>query len=130
MLHTRMAAVHHQEDVVQMHPTARNTGTKYANVRAQPLAPRDGFYDERYVCATRPADNIDEETDFEFLIGAKDDGIVPPRRVTLAFKGVQDYTVEMIAPFLDETSTRWGDTVKDWREEGEGVKQLWLNDNP
>lgn len=130
MLNNRMNAIWEQEDVVQMHPTARNTGKAYAAIRAQPLAPRDGFYDERYVCATNPIDNMDEDADFEFLVGSSDDGLVPPKKVTFAFKNVQDYTVEMIARYLDETSLRWGDTIKAWREEGLGVKQLYLNDNP
>jgi hypothetical protein len=130
LLNMRMTNTWEQEDVVQMHPTARNTGQAYARIRAQPLAPMNGFYDQRFVCATKPQDEIDEESDFEFLVGSAIDGIVPPRRVTLAMKGVQDHTVEMIARFLDETSLRYGDTVKAWREEGEGVRQLWLNDNP
>ena len=132
MLNKRMEAVWEQEDMVQMHPSARNTGAKYAAIRAQPLAPRDGFYDERYRCETKGQDEIDEESDFEFLIGSSLDGIVPPTQVTFAFKGVQDHTVEMIARFLDETSLRYGDTIKAWREEDppQGVKRLFLNDNP
>ena len=132
LLTKRMGAIYEQEDVVQMHPTARNSGQTYSGFRATPLAPRNGFYDERYVCETRGQDEIDEETDFEFLVGAPLDGIVPPQRVTFAMKGVQDYTVEMIARFLDETSLRYGDTIKAWREEDppQGVRQLWLNDNP
>lgn len=132
MLEKRMAAVHMQEDVVKMHPTAYNAGAKYAKHRATPLAPRDGWYDERYVCATNSQLEMDEETDFEYLVGAPLDGIVPPKRVSLAMKGVQDYTVEMIARFLDETSLRYGDTIKAWREEDppQGVVTLFLNDNP
>ncbi len=130
MMTSRMNAVYEQEDVVQMHPSARNTGAHYSTLRAQPLAPQNGFYDERYVCATRPADNMDEDTDFEFMKGSEDDGIVPPERVTFAFKGVQDYTVEMIARYLDETNQDHGDTIKRWRQAGKGVKKLFLNDNP
>jgi len=130
MMTARMNAVYEQEDVVQMHPSARNTGSKYAEVRAQPLAPQNGFYDERYVCATRPAGDMDEDTDFEFMKGSEDDGVVPPERVTFAFKGVQDYTLEMIARFLDETNQDHGDTIKRWRQQGKGIKKLWLNDNP
>lgn len=130
MMNNRMSAVWEQEDVVHMHPSARNTGEAYSKIRPQPLAPRNGFYDERYVCETLPQDNMDEDADFEFLIGSDEDGIAPPRRVTFAFKGVQDYTVEMLARFLDETSPRWGSTIKSWREQGEGVRQLYLNDNP
>jgi len=130
LLNLRMNATYEQEDVVQMHPSARNTGIAYSGVRAQPLAPRNGFYDERYVCQTKPADNMDEDADFEFMKGAEDDGIVPPERVTFAFKAVQDYTVEMIARFLDETNQDHGDTIKKWRTQEKGVKCLWLNDNP
>ena len=43
LMTNRMNATYEQEDVVQMHPSARNTGTAYANMRAQPLAPRNGF---------------------------------------------------------------------------------------
>jgi len=130
MMTNRMNATYEQEDVVQMHPSARNTGAAYAQVRAQPLAPLNGFYDQRYICATLPADNMDEDADFQFMKGSEDDGIAPLARVTFAFKGVQDYTVEMIARFLDETNQDHGDTIKRWRNKKMGVKQLWLNDNP
>ena len=128
----RMDAVYFQEDVVNMHPSARNAGRDYAQHRAQPLAPRNGWYDERYICATKPQEELDEETDFEFLIGSSLDGIAPPKRVSFAMKGLQDHTVEMIARFLDETSVRYGDTIKKWREAEDppcGVRQLFLNDN-
>ena len=73
---------------------------------------------------------MDEDTDFEFMKGSEDDGVVPPERVTFAFKGVQDYTLEMIARFLDETNQDHGDTIKRWRQQGKGIKKLWLNDKP
>merc|ERR550514_1185270 len=45
-------------------------------------------------------------------------------------KGLDDGKVEMLSRFLDETSTRYGDQIKAWREKGHGVKYLYLNDNP
>jgi hypothetical protein len=119
-------------------PSVRNAGERYSQTRATPLAPRDGFYNERYRCETLRADEIDEERDFEFLIGNELEGIAPPDRVCLTMKGIEDSTVEMLSRFLDETSTRYGDQIKAWREykdpkTGEpspkGVKFLYLNDN-
>lgn len=110
--------------------SVRNAGEQYAQLRATPFAPRDGWYDERYRCETLAAHEIDEERDFEFILGDNLTGIPPPRRVSFAMKGLNDDMVEFIARFLDETATRYGDQVKAWREEGEGVKQLYLNDNP
>ena len=58
---------------------------------------------------------------------------MPPQRVTLAMKGITDLHCEWISLFLDETSLRYGDQIKKWREAADGpfgVRQLWLNDNP
>ena len=111
-------------------PSVKNAGEKYSSMRATPLAPRDGWYDERFRCSTLRMDEIDEERDFEFIIGNKLEGIAPPDRVCLSFKGLEDQMIEMLARFLDETSTRYGDQIKAWREDGFGVKFLYLNDNP
>jgi hypothetical protein len=111
-------------------PSVKNAGEAYGKIRATSLAPRDGWYSEKYRCATMRRDEIDEERDFEFLIGNKLEGISPPDRVALAFKGLEDGMIEMLSRFLDETSTRYGDQIKAWREEGFGVKFLYLNDNP
>ena len=51
-------------------------------------------------------------------IGSKLEGIAPPTRVSLAFKHLEDGMIEMMARFLDETSTRYGDQIKAWRDEG------------
>ena len=114
-------------------PSVRNAGETYAQIRATPLAPRDGFYGERYRCETLGQEELGEEREFEFLIGNKLEGIPPPEKVTLAMKGIEDGTVEMISRFLDETSTRYGDQIKEWREKSDpprGLKYLYLNDNP
>jgi len=111
-------------------PSVKNAGEKYSQFRAMPLAPRDGWYTEKFRCATLRADQIDEERDFEFIIGNRLEGIPPPERVCLAFKAIEDGYVEMLSRFLDETSTRYGDQIKAWREQGMGVKYLYLNDNP
>lgn len=114
-------------------PSVRNAGETYAQFRATPLAPRDGFYGERYRCETLGQEELGEEREFEFLIGNKLEGLPPPEKVTLAMKGIEDGTVEMISRFLDETSTRYGDQIKEWREKSDpprGLKALYLNDNP
>ena len=111
-------------------PSVRNAGETYSQMRATPLAPRDGWYNEKYRCATLRMEEIDEERDFEFIIGNELEGEAPPERVCLAFKGLEDGMIEMLARFLDETSTRYGDQIKAWREKGLGVKYLYLNDNP
>merc|ERR1719247_4087920 len=114
-------------------PSVKNAGELYSTMRATPLAPRDGWYNEKYRCATLRMDEIDEERDFEFIIGNKLEGIAPPDRVCLSFKGLEDQMIEMLARFLDETSTRYGDQIKAWREDPNGpfgVKYLYLNDNP
>ena len=114
-------------------PSIKNAGEQYAQLRATCLAPRDGWYSERFRCETRPAVELDEERAFEFLIGDKLEGIPPPTRVCLSFKGLEDGMIEMLSRFLDETSTRYGDQIKAWREEFDpprGCKYLYLNDNP
>jgi len=116
-------------------PSVRNAGERYSQIRATPLAPRDGFYGERYRCATVPQEDCDEDRNFEFMIGSIIDmetgeGVLPPEKVTLAMKGIEDGIVEGISRFLDETSTQYGDQIKWWREKGKGVKKLYLNDNP
>ena len=130
-LRQRMEAAHIAGPL--SHPGAKNAGAGYAEYKAAPLAPRNGFYDERYVCSTLPQDEIDEEFDFQFLLGEEMDGVPPPSRVTLALKGLSDLHVAWIAKFLNEESLQYGDAIRKWREaEGGpfGVRQLWLNDNP
>ena len=112
-------------------PSVKNAGELYAKMRAGPKAPLNGWYDERHRCETLRMDEIDEERDFEFILGNRLEGIGPPDRVCLSFKGLEDQMIEMLARFLDETSTRYGDQIKAWREEGNfGCKFLYLNDNP
>ena len=116
-------------------PSIRNSGERYSQMRASPLAPRDGFYGERYRCETLPQEDCDEDRNFEFMLGSIIDmetgeGVLPPERVALSMKGIEDSIVEGIAQLLDETSTKYGDQIKWWREKGKGVKKLYLNDNP
>jgi len=128
---------HHMEETMRatwaigkaLHKNARNVGERYSKIHCSPMAPRNGFYDQRYVCATLPMAEIDEEADFEFLLGSEEEGIKPPARVTFAMKGLQDLHVQWISNFLDEANPEHGQAIKSNREQGYGVRVLYLNDN-
>ena len=51
-----------------MNPSIKNAGEDYAQLRATPKAPRDGWYNERYVCATLKMEDMDEEELEELLV--------------------------------------------------------------
>lgn len=94
--------------------------------RVTPLAPVNGFYDQRHVCETASAAALKFESELERLfLGSEDDaelerergyGRVP--RVTLAMKGLTDNHCREIAKHLKS------------KDPPCKVEQLWLNDNP
>ena len=93
------------------HPAAANAGRDWQAASA--LAPKDGFYDERYRCATLTAQDLgdDDEIDELFSTGEPE----PPKRITFAFKGINDEHCEVIATCLKKKECK--------------CEALWLNDN-
>merc|ERR1712194_728710 len=79
-----------------------------------PLAPKNGFYDERYKCETLPSFKLEDDDSLEQLF-CGDEEEPAPERITLALKGINDYHCAAIAKFLVEPRCR--------------CKHLWLNDN-
>jgi len=91
---------------------ATNVGKEW--LPCAPLAPKHGFYDERYRCATMAAIDMGDDDDIEKLF-CGDEEEQASERLTLAFKGVNDDHCKVIAKFLIDPRCR--------------CKQLWLNDN-
>eukprot|EP00965_Chrysotila_dentata_P032979 1098595-Pleurochrysis_carterae.AAC.6 len=90
-----------------------------------PLSPKDGFYDQRYVCATRPLAELCDLDDFKQLfLGDYEEGEPPPEKITLAMKGLTHTHIEWLSYCLNESNHDEDEYVP-----GHGVQMLWLNDN-
>jgi len=92
--------------------SAENVGTGWE--AAAPLAPKDGFYNERYRCRTMASFDMGDRDDFEKLF-CGDEEEPAGERLTLAFKGINDDHCQIIADLL--------------KDERCLCKSLWLNDN-
>jgi hypothetical protein len=121
--------------------SAENVGTGWE--AAAPLAPKDGFYNERYRCRTMASFDMGDRDDFEKLF-CGDEEEPAGERLTLAFKGINDdhcqvvyYSLltthySLLTTHCSRPTTCSGalqiiaDLLKDERCL---CKSLWLNDN-
>ena len=94
------------------HPMAYNGGRAWPG--AAPLAPKNGFYDERYLCQTKSKEEVGDDDEMEELFAGLD-GQGGPTKISLAFKHVDDNACVLIA--------------RELKKKGCNCKQLWLNDN-
>jgi len=92
--------------------SAANVGMEWE--AAAPLAPKDGFYNERYRCNTMASFDMGDRDDFEKLFWG-DEEEPAGERITLAFKGINDDHCETIGKLLVHERCV--------------CKSLWLNDN-
>jgi len=81
---------------------------------AAPLAPKDGFYNERYRCKTMASFDMGDPDEFEKLF-CGDEEEPPGERLTLACKGIDDHHCADIKRYLVDPRCL--------------CKSLWLNDN-
>ena len=73
--------------------SAANVGMEWE--AAAPLAPKDGFYNERYRCNTMASFDMGDRDDFEKLF-CGDEEEPAGERLTLAFKGINDDHCEVV----------------------------------
>ena len=73
--------------------SAANVGMEWE--AAAPLAPKDGFYNERYRCNTMASFDMGDRDDFEKLFWG-DEEEPAGERITLAFKGINDDHCEVV----------------------------------
>lgn len=92
------------------HPGAANANVDYEHIN--PLNPKNGFYDRRYVCESRAMADLDDEDDFSELFS---DAAAHSKQISLALKNISDRQCEYIAQQLQADYD---------------VQRLWLNDNP
>ena len=110
--HTNDTMVDTKKSASKAHPQAYNAGLGWTG--AAPLAPKDGFYDERYICATKSKEEVDEDDEIQELFQGYE-GQDEPTRITLAFKQVNDNACQFIATELKINTCK--------------CESLWLNDN-